>query len=206
MSGYEATGKTVDEAIEKALSKLGIKREDANIEILDEPSLGLLGLIGNREARVRVLPIVKATQFLKDYLADMLVLMDISCTVWVGEDGEKIEAEIHGADVGALIGRHGRTLGDLQYLLNIVVRRQFPGLNKMVVVDVENYRARREQTLTQLAKSVAKKVSLGGHEQALEPMTPQERRIIHLALQDYPDVTTYSLGQEPYRKVVVTPR
>ncbi len=206
MSGYEETGKTVDEAVEKALIKLGIKKDNARIEILDEPTSGILGLIGNKEARVKVIPLQTADQYLKEYLSALLILMDISGTVWVDEDEEKLEAEIEGTDVGALIGRRGRTLGDLQYLLNIIVRRQFPGLNKMVVIDVEKYRLRREKTLTQLARSVAKKVGSGGYEQALEPMTPQERRIIHLALQDDPDVTTYSSGQEPFRKVIVAPR
>jgi len=206
MSGYEETGKTVDEAVEKALLKLGIKKDNARIEILDEPSSGILGLIGNKEARVKVSPLQTADQFLKEYLSTLLDLMDISGTVWVDEDEEKLEAEIEGTEVGALIGRRGRTLGDLQYLINIIVRRQFPGLNKMVVIDVEKYRQRREKTLTQLARSVAKKVSSGGYEQALEPMTPQERRIIHLALQDDLDVTTYSSGQEPFRKVIVAPR
>ncbi len=206
MSGYEETGKTVDEAVEKALIKLGIKKDNVRIEILDEPSSGILGLIGNKEARVKVIPLQTADQYLKEYLSTLLDLMAISGTVWVNEDEEKLEAEIEGTDVGALIGRRGRTLGDLQYLLNIIVRRQFPGLNKMVVVDVEKYRLRRDKTLTQLARSVAKKVSSGGYEQALEPMTPQERRIIHLALQDDPDVTTYSSGQEPFRKVIVAPR
>jgi spoIIIJ-associated protein len=206
MSGYEETGKTVAEAVEKALIKLGIKPDNARIEILDEPTAGILGLIGNKEARVRVTPRQTADRYLKEYLTNLLDLMDISGTVWVDEDEDKLEAEIEGAEVGALIGRRGRTLGDLQYLLNIIVRRQFPGLNKMVVIDVEKYRVRREKTLTQLARSVAKKVSSGGYEQALEPMTPQERRIIHLALQDDPDVTTYSAGQEPFRKVIVAPR
>jgi len=206
MSGYEATGKTVDEAVEKALIKLGIQKDNALIEIIDEPSSGILGLIGNKEARVKVLPVKTAAQYLKEYLSELLDMMAIRGTVWIDEDDEKLEADISGDDVGALIGRRGRTLGDLQYLLNIIVRRQFPGLNKMVVIDVEQYRIRREKTLTQLARSVAKKVSAGGYEQALEPMTPQERRIIHLALQDYPDVTTYSSGQEPFRKVIVAPR
>ncbi len=206
MSGYEETGRTTDEAIEKALTKLGIKKDNARIEILSESSAGLLGLIGNKVARVKVTPLRTAGQYLKEYLNALLDLMAVSGTVWIDEDEEKLSAEIEGTDVGALIGWRGRTLGDLQYLLNIIVRRQFPGLNKMVVIDIEKYRFRREKTLTQLARSVAKKVSSGGHEQALEPMTPQERRIIHLALQDDPDVTTYSSGQEPYRKVIVAPR
>jgi len=132
-------------------------------------------------------------------------LMNIDGRVSVKEDEEKLEASIFGQDVGALIGRRGKTLSDFQYLLNVIIRRQYTLLNKMVVLDVENYRSRREKTLTQLAVNVARKVSREGYEQALEPMTPQERRIVHLALQDYPGVTTYSSGEEPYRKVVIAP-
>jgi len=206
MSGYEATGRTYEEAVEKALSSLGIKKNNATIEVLDEPSQGILGFIGNKNARVSVALKYEPDEYLENYLQDLINHMKIDGRVMVKADEEKIEAAIFGDDVGVLIGRRGKTLSDMQYLLNVVMRRQFATLNKMVVLDVENYRARREKTLTQLAQSVARKVSRDGYEQALEPMNPQERRIIHLALQEFPDVATYSSGEEPYRKVIVAPR
>lgn len=205
MIEYEATGRTLDEAIEIALESLGIKKDNADITILDKPSQGLLGLLGNKDARVLVKAKVEPVQYLKEYITTMLEYIEIDGSVSVSEDEEKIEAEIFGDDVGVLIGRRGKTLSDLQYILNIVIRRQYGELNKMVVLDIEKYRSRREKTLTQLAKNVARKVIQDGREQALEPMTPQERRIIHLALQDYTGVTTYSDGDEPYRKVIVAP-
>ncbi len=206
MSGYEATGRTYEEAVEKALTSLGIKKNNATIEVLDEPSQGILGLIGNKNARVSVSLKYEPDEYLENYLQDLINHMKIDGRVMVKADEEKIEAAVFGDDVGVLIGRRGKTLSDMQYLLNVVMRRQFATLNKMVVLDVENYRARREKTLTQLAQSVARKVSRDGYEQALEPMNPQERRIIHLALQEFPDVTTYSSGEEPYRKVIIAPR
>jgi spoIIIJ-associated protein len=206
MSGYEATGRTYEEAVEKALTSLGIKKNNATIEVLDEPSQGILGFIGNKNARVSVALKYEPDEYLENYLQDLINHMKIDGRVMVKADEEKIEAAIFGDDVGVLIGRRGKTLSDMQYLLNVVMRRQFATLNKMVVLDVENYRARREKTLTQLAQSVARKVSRDGYEQALEPMNPQERRIIHLALQEFPDVATYSSGEEPYRKVIVAPR
>lgn len=206
MSEYEATGRTLDEAVEKALTSLGIKKSNAIVEVKDEPNQGILGLIGIKSARVSVKPALKPDTYLELYLQEMLQLMKIEGRVSVKEDEEKIEASIFGQDVGALIGRRGRTLSDLQYLLNVVIRRQYNLLNKMVVLDVENYRLRREKTLTQLAVNAARKVCREGYEQALEPMNPQERRIIHIALQDYPGVTTYSSGEEPFRKVVIAPR
>ncbi len=205
MSEYEATGRNLDEAVEKALASLGIRKDNAEIEIIDEASQGILGIIGNKEARVNVRAVLNPAQYLESYLDQLLSYMQVEGRVSVVEDEEKLEAQIFGQDVGSLIGRRGKTLSDLQYLLNIVIRRQFATLNKMVVVDVENYRARREKTLTQLAKNVARKVTQEGCEQAMEPMTPQERRIIHLALQDFPGVSTYSEGDEPYRKVVIAP-
>ncbi|MGM0689122.1 MAG: RNA-binding cell elongation regulator Jag/EloR [Bacillota bacterium] len=205
MSEYEASGRNLDEAVEKALATLGIKKSNAEIEVVGEPAQGILGIIGNKEARVNVRAILGPVEYLKSYLEELLMYMQIEGRVIVSEDEEKVEAEIFGQDVGALIGRRGKTLSDLQYLLNVIMRRQFATLNKMIVLDVENYRVRREKTLTQLAKNIARKVSEEGCEQAMEPMNPQERRIIHIALQDYPGVTTYSEGEEPYRKVVIAP-
>jgi spoIIIJ-associated protein len=205
MSEYEATGRTLDEAVGKALASLGIKKGNAIVEVKDEPAQGILGLLGSKNARVIVRAAVKPAVYLELYIQNMLQLMNIDGRVSIKEDEEKLEASIFGQDVGALIGRRGKTLSDFQYLLNVIIRRQYALLNKMVVLDVENYRSRREKTLTQLAVNVARKVSREGYEQALEPMTPQERRIVHLALQDYPGVTTYSSGEEPYRKVVIAP-
>lgn len=205
MSEYEASGRNLDEAVEKALATLGIKKSNAEIEIVDEPAQGILGIIGNKEARVTVRAILNPVEYLKAYLEELTKQMQIEGRIIVSEDQEKVEAQIFGQDVGALIGRRGKTLSDLQYLLNVIMRRQFATLNKMIVLDVENYRVRREKTLTQLAKNIARKVCEEGYEQAMEPMNPQERRIIHIALQDHPGVTTYSEGEEPYRKVVIAP-
>ena len=206
MNECEATGKTLEEAVEKALTSLGIKRDNAVIEVKEEPNQGLLGLLVSKDARVVLKPEKTPDQYLKEYVKEMLSCMNIDGNVEVDEDEEKIKVEIYGDDVGSLIGKRGKTLSDIQYLISVILRRQFSGLRKMVVLDIENYRERREKTLVQLAKSVARKVKEEGREKALEPMTPQERRVIHLALQDYPGVTTSSNGEEPYRKVIIVPR
>jgi spoIIIJ-associated protein len=206
MSEYEATGRTIDEAVESALSSLGIRRENAIINVIEEPSTGLLGLLGNKLAKVVVKAAISPEEYLEKYLYELLEKMEVKSSVEIVTDDEKIEAMILGNDVGILIGRRGRTLSDLQYLINVIMRRQFPALNKMTIIDIEHYRKKREKTLTQLAKNVARKVSEDGYEQSLEPMTPQERRIIHIALQEHPGVTTQSAGQEPYRKVIIMPR
>lgn len=207
MTEYEATGKTLEEAVEKALAALGIKKDNANIEIQEEPTQGLLGIIGSKTAKVKVKPIKTPSEYLRSYVEELIDYMGINeSRILVSEDEEKLLVEVYGEDVGSLIGRRGKTLSDIQYVLNVVIRRQFAGLHKMVVVDIEKYRERREKTLTQLARNVANKVSKEGYEQALEPMSPQERRIVHIALQDYEGIKTYSEGDEPYRKVIVAPK
>jgi spoIIIJ-associated protein len=202
----EESGKTVDEAVDKALSSLGIKRDNAIIEVLSEPAQGLLSFIGSKNARVSVQVRCEPAEYLKNFFKEILGFMNIIATVSVLDEEDKLSIDIEGKKSAILIGRRGKTLNELQYLANAVLRRQFEGLNKMVIVDVEGYRIRRETTLKQLAASIARKVSSAGREQILEPMTPQERRIIHMALQDHEDVVTYSKGDEPYRKVVISPR
>ncbi len=206
MRVVEESGKTVDEAIMKALSTLGIKRENAIIEVLSEPAQGILSFISNKNARVSVRVRLEPAQYMEEFFNKIMEYMHISGSATVTEDEEKLSIDIKGKKSALLIGRRGKTLNELQYLASAVLRRQFAGWNKMVIVDVEGYRQRREKTLKQLAASIARKVSQAGREQALEPMTPQERRIIHIALQDHEDVVTYSKGEEPFRKVVISPR
>ncbi len=205
MIEYEAVGRTLEEAVGKALIELGIKRDNAVIDIKEEPSQGLLGLIGGKNARVIVKAENEPGDYIKILMGRILQEMNIEGSVNVEEDDEKVSVSIYGDDVGALIGRRGKTLSDTQYLLNVIMRRQFNKSNKIVLLDVENYRSRREKTLTQLAHNVAKRVRAEQQEKVLEPMTPQERRIVHIALQEFPGVTTHSSGDEPQRKVIIAP-
>lgn len=206
MNPVITTGRTVEEAVEKALSDLGIKRDNAAIEVVNEPSQGLFGFINPREARVKVKPLLGPAEYFKNLLDSIIDCTGLKTKISIEEDEEKIKASISGKKVGVLIGRRGKTLNDLQYLANTIMRRQFNQMGKMIIVDVENYRLRRENTLTRLAVNIARRVDLEGQEQVLEPMTPQERRVIHLALKGYAGVVTYSKGEEPYRKVIIAPR
>lgn len=206
MNSVETTGRNVEEAVEKALFTLGIKKNNAVVEVISEPAQGLFSFISTRTARVKVSPRLTPSMYLDSFLSGIVGNMDLKTVIRVREEDEKICASISGKKVGVLIGRRGKTLNDLQYLANTAMRRQFSHFRKMVVVDIENYRSRRERTLTRLAQSIARRVDLEGCEQVLEPMTPQERRVIHLALQDFESVVTYSKGEEPFRKVVIAPR
>lgn len=206
MREIETSGRSVEEAVEKALAALGVKKGNAEIVVLSEPSQGFLGLIGSKEARVRVSVKYEPVEYLHHFLQELLEKMGLGDNkIQVQEEEEYFQVEISGRKSGVLIGRRGRTLNDLQYLLNTILMRQFQGLKKRVVLDVGNYRARREETLRHLALGVARKVKQSGREVALEPMTPQDRRTIHLALQNDESVQTYSKGEEPYRRVIVAP-
>ena len=203
MQEVESTGKTIDEAILMAVAQLGVRREDLDIEVLEEPVKGALGLFGGKPARVHAS--VKGSQFMspaKDFLTGVCDRMGISAKVAVTEAEGTVYAEFSGPKMGYLIGHRGETLDALQYLASLVVNKETEEYTR-VVLDTENYRKRREETLIRLAKRIADKVAKSGKRFRLEPMNPYERRIIHFALQGDERVTTASEGDEPYRRVVV---
>jgi spoIIIJ-associated protein len=197
----ETTGKTAEEAIEAALLELDVDREDCDIEIFDEKSKGFLGL-GGKMVKVRVT--LKETDADKavDFLLDILDKMELNAGVeFFYEDGT-LKIEINGEDLGVLIGRRGETLDALQYLVSLVYNKDREDYVR-VQIDTGNYRQKREEILVKLAQRIAGKVQKYKKSITLEPMNPYERRIIHASLQNYQDIQTYSIGEEPNRKVVV---
>ncbi len=204
MSAVEKIGKTVEEAVSLALTELGVDEKRVEIEILETPSKGLFGLIGNKPAKVRVtLKKVDAVAVAKDFLQNIFTAMqlDVMIEKMTGEEG--IIFNLRGRDLGILIGKHGQTLDALQYLTNLAANRDVEDERVKIVVDVEDYRKRREETLYRLAERLADKVKRRGERVVLEPMSRHERKIIHMALQDDKRIATYSEGEEPYRKVVI---
>ncbi len=205
----ETTGITIDAAVEKALKELNCTRDDVEIEILNKGSKGFLGL-GASEAKVRVTNIT-AEVFDNDtvetnvegYLLSVLEKMGIEAKLDVKEEEGNLNIEISGDLMGVVIGRRGDTLDSLQYLCSLVYNK---GKDNYVRVnlDTENYRAKREETLVSLAKKIAGTVSRTGRSITLEPMNPNERRIIHSTLQSYDYINTYSIGEDPNRKIVVS--
>lgn len=198
----EKTGKTVEEAISLALEELEVSREEVEVEIMEEGTKGVLGLFGNKEAKVKVTVIADAKADAGNFIGDILDKMDIEATVSVSETEEAVKVEISGDNVGLLIGRRGETLDAIQYLTSLVVNKEKDEF-KRVIVDVENYRQKREDTLIALAYRMADKVEKYKKSVTLEPMTPYERRIIHSALQERFTIETISVGEEPNRKVVI---
>ncbi len=205
MKTVENTGKTIEEAIELGLEQLGIKRENAEIEILSEPSQGFFGLIGARAAKVRISVKKLPAEYARDFIHELTEKMGLdNVKVEIEKQNENtVFLEIVGDNLGILIGKRGQTLNSMQYLANLVVNRQFNEFTR-IMIDIEKYRQRREKTLRMLAENLAHKVTRGKRNIVLEPMIPQERRIIHTALQNNSFVSTYSQGDEPFRKVVIT--
>lgn len=139
----------------------------------------------------------------KQFLEDMFKQMGLTVFIEKMTTPDKITFQVHGDELGILIGKHGQTLDAIQYLTNLVANKEVAG-HCHVVVDVENYRSRREETLVNLAKRLASKVRRNRQKVSLEPMNAFERKIIHTALQDERNIVTDSEGVEPYRHVVIS--
>lgn len=203
MKTIEITGKTVEEALKSALNELKVTEDKVSVEVIDEGSKGLFKLIGARPARIKVTvkrdPIYEA----KNFLRDVLNSMNVKAEIRIKEESDAVKINLTGPDMGILIGYRGETLDSLQYLVSLVINKDNNSAYKRVVLDTENYRQKREETLKRLADKMASTVRRTGKLIKLEPMNPYERRIIHSALQENPYVETYSEGDEPYRRVVV---
>lgn len=198
----EKVGKTVEEAINTALSELNLTRDQVDIEIVDEGSKGFFGLIGSKDAKVIVTEKdsgkLRAVEFLESVFEKMNLKVNLNCE----EKGNHLKISLEGDDMGILIGRRGETLDSLQYLTSLVVNKGDFNYVR-VSVDTENYRKKREETLRRLARKLADRVLKYRRSITLEPMNPYERRIIHSTLQNNKMVTTYSVGEEPNRKVII---
>ncbi len=206
MEFIEISAKTVADAVTLACQQLAITSEKLEYEVVDEGKAGILGF-GAKPAIIKAR--VKATLVdnVKIFLNEVFAAMNIEVVVNVEYDEKErnMNIDLAGEDMGMLIGKRGQTLDSLQYLVSLVVNKETEEYIR-VKVDTENYRERRKATLENLAKNMAHKVKRIRRSVSLEPMNPYERRIIHAALQDDKYVTTHSEGDEPYRRVVITPK
>ena len=205
MDFVEKESRTVEDAITEGLIELGTTRKNVEIEILDKGSRGLFGLIGAKMAKVRLTKKVNPVDLAVNFLKDVFDKMNLDAEIIVEEKEEgNYVFNIQGDDMGILIGKRGQTLDSFQYLANIVANKN-KNNHIHITLDTENYRERRKETLETLAKNLAKKVKMTKKRIVLEPMTPYERRIIHFALQNDKHIKTHSEGEEPYRKVIISP-
>ena len=205
------TARTVEEAIELALKELDVDRDEAEVEILSRGKAGFLG-IGAELARVKVTKISEgrtAASIAVETVSRILQAagVNVSRTLRAANDPEVggPVIDLEGEDSGLLIGRRGQTLAALQFLVNMIVRREF-GDGVRVMLDVEGYRHRRETSLREMASKVASRVVQSSRSITLEPMTAADRRIVHTTLTDNPGVTTESTGIGDDRKVTISPK
>jgi len=203
MEWKEFTAKTVDEALTNAMLELETIAENLEYEVIEKETSGFLGMFG-KPARIRVREKITLESKAKKFLSDVISAMGIQAEVDIlyDEANTTLDINIKGEEMGVLIGKRGQTLDSLQYLVSLVVNKNNDIYIK-IKLDTENYRARRKETLENLAKNIAYKVKRTRKPVSLEPMNPYERRIIHSALQNDKYVETYSEGEEPYRKVVI---
>ena len=203
MKTLEMTGRTVEEAVKNALNELKLTEDKVEVEVLDEGNKGFFKLLGAKPARVLV-TVKRDYQYeAKSFLRNVLDSMNIKAEIKIIEENDNVKITLTGPDMGILIGYRGETLDALQYLISLVVNKGNHEKYKRVILDTENYRARREETLNRLAHRVADRVKVSRKYVKLEPMNPYERRVIHSALQNDQYVDTYSEGDEPFRRVVV---
>ena len=200
--------KTVEAAIEKGAAELGVAIDKVKTEVLQEPKKGFFG-IGEVQAKVKVSYTVEPTELALNFLKSLTenMGMDVVIRVEDGEDGEK-NISLDGEDAGDLIGYHGETLDALQYLTNLAANKKSDETDDRdytkIHLDVENYREKRAETLRTLARRMANKVLKYKRNVTLEPMTPNERRIIHSEIQKIEGVTTHSIGTDTERRVVIS--
>jgi spoIIIJ-associated protein len=208
MKTIESIGKTVEEAVQKGLEQLDLSIAEAQIDILDEGTKGVLGLLGVKMARVRVSEKFSPANKAVSFLSNVSKLMNVyDPGIAVAEDGDNIKIRVEGHHVGSLIGHRGETLDALQLLTSLVVNHQNGAEEDeyyRIQLDVGGYRKKREKTLESLAARLAEKALNTGRNIALDPMNSYERRIVHTALAEVDGITTYSEGTDPERRVIIT--
>lgn len=229
MNSIVTSGRTIEEAVRQGLAILGVTEDQVDVNVLEQPSKGFLGLIGVKAAKVELTltnitrsespqrtqteirqlevgdhpnDLVDPYEAAASFVSDVALSMGLEVEVEIVTKRDNTVLNISGSELGLLIGRRGQTLDALQYLVNIIANRHSDSFLR-IILDAENFRERRRKTLEQLAMRLASKVIRSGKEMVLEPMSPQERKIIHSRLQDHSEVKTFSKGEEPNRRVVI---
>ena len=204
MDYIEISAKTLEDAITEACQKLSITSDKLDYIVIEEGSNGFLG-IGSKPSVIKARVKGSLTDIAKEFLNDVFAAMNMTVVINVKYDeAEKtMDIDLSGDEMGVLIGKRGQTLDSLQYLVSLVINKGVEDYIR-VKLDTEDYRARRKETLENLAKNISFKVKRTKRSVSLEPMNPYERRIIHSALQNDKYVTTHSESEEPFRRVIVS--
>ena len=204
MEFIEFKGKTVDDAITEATIQFGITSDELIYEVIDKGSTGILGFINTKPAIIRAKKKDSFEDIIQEFLEQLFKLMGVETVVDIeyNDEDKTMDINLTGPEMGMLIGKRGQTLDALQKIVQSVVNKHSEEFIR-VKVDTENYRARRKDTLENLARNIAYKVKRTKKSVVLEPMNPYERRIIHSTLQNDKYVSTRSEGEEPFRRVVI---
>ncbi len=208
MSVLEIEERNVEDAIALACQKLNLPREQLEIEIVSKGSSGIFGIVGAKKARIRVSPKTLSLEGTaergKEILTEILRHVDLPTVIESEVREDQICLNIVSNGTGLLIGKRGKTLGAIQHLVTKILHREV-GENVTVIVDTENYRSKREMSLTELAQQLSEKVKKSHRSLTTGPMNAQDRRIIHLALKEDGEVRTKSKGEGNLRRVVIYP-
>jgi len=198
-----ATGQTVEEAVKSALAQLETTEDRVEVAIMDEGKKGIFGF-GSRPAVVKVTAKIDPVEEAKEFLKEVSEKMGVDVEIEVLREGKQVQFILSGDKIALLIGKRGQTLNSLQYLTQLVINR-FSDQYFHVLLDAEDYRKRRNETLVHLAERLAQKALKTGKKVALEPMPSYERKVIHTALMENSRIKTYSDGVEPNRHIVIAP-
>ncbi|MGX4598052.1 RNA-binding cell elongation regulator Jag/EloR [Faecalimicrobium sp. JNUCC 81] len=199
----EIKSKNQEEALKKALEQLKVKVEDVEIEILEAPTKGFLGFIGSKEGTYKFKVVERETDLAHEFVSNILKNANVEANINVSQENNLIKVNIEGKEAACLIGRRGETLDSIQFLTGLALNKINKDSNMRVLVDIENYRSKREESLVRYANKVAREVAKTRKTKRLDYMNPYERRIVHSALQNDKYVTTYSEGTDPYRRLVI---
>lgn len=213
----EIRSKTEEEATKKAIEQLNVNKDDIEnikVEVIEEPNKGFLGFIGAKDGLYKItvtekveiieeVEPVKEIDIAKEFIETMLHNAKINADVIATKENNLIKIDIKGKEATTLIGRRGQTLDAVQFLTSLALNKINKDSHSRVLVDIENYREKREQSLVRYANKVAREVAKTKKTKKLDYMNPYERRIIHSALQNDKYVITYSEGEEPHRRLVI---
>lgn len=205
-ASLEIRSKSKEDAINKAIDQLNVTLEELEIEVLEQPTKGFLGFIGAKEGiyKFTVIEIeLTELEIAKNFVENILRNANIDSKINVTQDNNLIKVGIEGKDAASLIGRRGETLDSIQFLTGLALNKINKDSHMRVLVDIENYRSKREESLIRYANKVAREVAKTRKTKRLDYMNPYERRIVHSALQNDKYVNTYSEGTDPYRRLVI---
>lgn len=205
MSSIDIEARTMQEAIEKACEHFQLKEEELDIEVLESRSVGIFGITGNKKTKIRAAPKDNPSiKFARETITRIVSLISPDTKISAEKKDDDIILNIKGNNPGILIGPQGKTLEALEFIINKAVNKVSEKKIR-VIVDTENYRQRKEESLKRLALKLGEKAKKTGKTVATNPMNPHDRRIVHITLKPDRQIQTKSKGEGLFKKVFITP-